>query len=221
MQGETKENERYALLGGGGLALELFEYMERDGNKPIGYYAPQANPKLSKYIQWLGDERDGNLDASISYIIASGYLDIRSKMIQFIEEKQLCVGSYVSKKAYVSSKAVYGKGVVITPFSMITGNALLGDYVLVNMQAVIAHDAVLGKNVVVGPGTQITGHCEVGDCVVFGANSALLPGTKLGAHTEIGICTFPNQQVGEHKLVVNKPGNIMFNFKEISTKLDF
>lgn len=198
----------YALMGGGGLALELFEYMNSEGEKLIGYYAPEEDLVLSRYLRWLGNERNTDLNPSVHYVIASGLLAIRQKIIAFLEGHYLTIGSFISKYAYVSSLAVLGKGVVVVPGVAITGNAVLGDYVLINLHSVIAHDACVGNNVVVGPGVMITGHCKIEDNVIFGTNSALLPGTVVGANSEIGILTFPRKRVRNNTTVITSPGTV-------------
>lgn len=43
-------NEKFIFLGGGGFAIELYEYMSSENKNIIGYYAQEDSPELSKYI---------------------------------------------------------------------------------------------------------------------------------------------------------------------------
>lgn len=196
---------KYVLMGGGGLALELFEYMSSEGNPPVGYYALEEDEVLSCFLKWLGDEHKADVDPSAYYIVASGILGIRNRIINFLESHHLTVGSFTSRYAYVSSLAKFGKGFVAIPSSTITGNPVIGDYVLCNGGS-IGHDAHLGDNVVVGPGVRITGACQIGDNVALGANAALIPGTVIESSSEIGILTFPRKKVKKGKVIVSAPG---------------
>ena len=72
-----------ALLGGGGLALELIEYMMGENIKIAGYFAPQEDSDCSQYISYLGDERV-NYSKNLKYLLASGLTSLRSKMMNFI-----------------------------------------------------------------------------------------------------------------------------------------
>lgn len=205
----------YALLGGGGLATEIFDYMTSEDKKVVGYYDLREDEKFSCRLPYLGDEHRSTLNKKIHYIIATGILSLRRKMIKFIEDNDLIAGEFISARAYVSRLATYGKGVLIAPFSVVTGNACLGDYVLMNINSIAAHDTRIGTNVVIGPGTIVTGYCKIGDDVTFGANSALVPDSSIGSNVEIGIGTFPRKVVGDDRLVVTKPGKELFNFKGI------
>jgi hypothetical protein len=42
--------EKYIFLGGGGFAIELYEYMNLEGKHIEGYYAQSSNPELDPYI---------------------------------------------------------------------------------------------------------------------------------------------------------------------------
>lgn len=199
--------KKIALLGGGGFAIELLDYMLQENIKPVGYYSPIEDKYLSKYLKWLGDE-NLKYNKEYKYILASGRIEIRKKMIDFLEYHNLEVGSFISKYAYISQFATIGKGVVAVPMIMITGNPIIGDYLFINGDSSIGHHAKIGKNVVVGPGVRITGHCQIGNNVSFGANSCLIPGTKIEDNSEIAIGTFPRKRVKYNKIVISKPGDV-------------
>ncbi|WP_085022261.1 hypothetical protein [Anaerovibrio sp. JC8] len=193
-----------ALLGGGGLALELMEYMLDDDIKIAGYFAPQEDTDCSQYIPYLGDERDNYSDKLI-YLLASGLISLRRKMINFIESHNLESGQFISRKAHVSPMATFGKGVVITPFASITGNPVIGDHVLMNIYSNISHHAVVGNNIVLGPGSRVNGHCCLGNEVSLGSNACLIPGTNLADGVEIGILSYPRRKVKSNKFVLAPP----------------
>lgn len=201
-----------ALLGGGGLALELVEYMMAEDIKIAGYYAPEEDDDCSAYIPYLGDENK-NFSTSLRYIVASGIIQIRRKMINFIEEKGLMAGSFISKHAYVSKMAKIGKGAIITPFSAIGGNPVIGDYILMNGGAKVGHHAILGDNIVIGPGAGVLGHCILGNDISLGCNACLIPGTVLGSGVEIGILTYPRKKVKAEKAVMSLPGEMIDKFR--------
>ena len=205
----------YALMGGGGLSSELFDYMSSEGKKVVGYYDLHEDKNFSRWLPYLGDEHHATLNKKVHYIIATGILSLRRKMIQFIEDNELIAGEFISKRAYVSRLATYGKGVVIAPFSIVSGTARLGDFVLMNINSIAAHDTNVGNNIVVGPGVIITGYCQIADDVTFGANAALIPDSKIGSNVEIGIGTFPRKVVGDNRLIATKPGKEFFNFKSV------
>jgi len=193
-----------ALLGGGGLALELIEYMMGEDIKIAGYFAPQEDSDCSQYISYLGDERV-NYSKNLKYLLASGLTSLRSKMMNFIESHNLESGQFISRKAHVSSMAKLGKGIVITPFASVTGNPIIGDYVFMNIYSNISHHAVVGNNVVLGPGSRVNGHCSLGNNISLGSNACLIPGTTLAEGVEIGILSYPRRKVSSNKFVLAPP----------------
>lgn len=195
------------LLGGGGLAIEILDYMSFDGIKPVGYYSPEKDDDLSGVLSWLGNEKD-SYESRFTYVISSGYTHIRKMMIDFIEKNNLDVYTFISSQSYVSSLAEVGKGAVIAPYAAITGNPIIGKYLLANIHSSISHHSIVGDNVVVGPGARITGRCQLGSNVYMGANSCLLPETIIENDIDIGISTFPNNRavLRSNTSVVGKPG---------------
>ena len=188
------------FLGGNGLAIELYEYMKQDGIEIKGYYAPKPD-ELGKWVPYLGDERDGH-DQNASYVIASGLISLRSKLIGFVEENNLEAYSYISSRAYISSIASIGKGCVILPNSVVSGDPVIGDYLFMNVAGQIAHQSVVGNNVVVGPGAIVTGSCRIYDNVALGTNVSLIPGTTINTNSEIGIGAVPKKRVREGRYVM-------------------
>ena len=200
--------EEYAILGGGGNAVEISEYMLAEDKKICGYYSLEENNLLSSMIPYLGDERK-NFNPNLKYIVASGLINIRKKMINFIEKNNLQVGSFISKHAYLSKNFDCGKGLVVAPFAVIGQFTNIGDYVFINVHGTVGHDAYIGKNVVIGPGAIITGSCKIGNNVMLGSNAALVPNTILEDDVEIGILTYPMRKVKAGRFILSEPGRTL------------
>ena len=200
--------EEYAILGGGGMALELADFMLSEDKKICGYYSPEEDKLLNSMIPYLGDERK-NFEPKLLYIIASGLIHIRQKMINFIEANDLQAGSFVSKNSQVSKTASIGKGAVIFPFVLVNTFVTLGNYVFVNFHSCIGHNAIVGANSVIGPGARVTGNCKIGNNVALGSNAALVPGSVLEDESEIGILTYPPRKVKAGHFILSEPGRIL------------
>ena len=202
-------NEKYIFLGGGGFAIELYQYMHMEGKNIIGYYAMEEDENLNQYIPWLGfegDKSDEDLDHDAYYIVAVRLIRLREKLIDFIDKHNLKAGSFISEKAYISDIADLGKGLVAFPNAMITGNPKIGDYFFIDSLAIVSHGDIIGDNVIVGPAAVITGDCIIGDNVTFGVNSCCLPGTRIGSNVEIAIGTFPQRRVPDDTSILSLPG---------------
>ncbi len=196
-----------ALLGGGGLAIEIVDYMRMDGVAPVGYYSPEEDKFLTGILPWLGDEREC-VDTRLHYVVASGVINIRKKVISFIEANQLNVYSFLSSKSHLSEFARIGQGYFIAPFAAITGNPAIGKFAFINIHSSLSHHSIIGNNLVLGPGARITGRCIIEDNVYLGANSCLLPETTVKEGSDIGLNTFPSNRiaVGPNVSIIGKPG---------------
>lgn len=198
--------DKIVFLGGNGHAIELYEYMKRDGIEIAGYYAPQPDA-LSEWVPYLGNENK-NFDSTCFYVVACGLIPLRKKLIQFIESHQLKPYTYISKRANVSTIAKIGAGAQIVPQATISGNPEIGKYLLANIDTMVAHQSIIGDNVVLSPGAKITGNCKVGDNVTLGSNAALIPGTIIEHDAEIGIGAVPRRFVEAGILVKLPPCEI-------------
>ena len=97
--------EKYYFLGGGGFAIELYEYMSSEGKNVAGYYAQSESRDLSCFIPWMGDMDTTpyeKFDREAEYILAVRLIKYRDKMIKFMEKMNLNAGSFISCKAYCS-----------------------------------------------------------------------------------------------------------------------
>lgn len=201
---------RIRLMGGGGLAIEIMDYLQSDGIFIEGYVAPEKDKWLSEHLLWLGSDEEG-FDPQAGYVLASGTIEIRKKMISFLESKQANFFHYISSKSYVSSYSNFGKGVFIAPFAIVTGNPVIGDYFFANIHSGVAHHCVVGNNVVLGPGAKVNGNCVLGNNIILGSNASLLPSTRLGDDVEVGINTYPRKTVKKGKLIFSPPGGTLLN----------
>lgn len=200
---------KFYFLGGGGFAIELYEYMSAEGKNVKGYYAQSESPELSKFIPWMGDMDKTpyeSFDRSAQYLLAVRLIKYREKMIQFMEHMNLLPGSFISSKAYCSRFAKLGKGAIVFPNAMITGNPVVGDFLFMDAFSIISHGDIIGNDIVIGPGVIVTGDSEIGDRVTFGVNSAILPGTRIGNNVEIAINTYPRRRVADDNSILSPPG---------------
>ncbi len=204
--------EKTIFLGGGGFAIELYEYMLSDNLNIQGYYAQEDNPELSKFIPWMGDidvVPEESIDREAEYILAVRSIKFRKKMIGIFEKYQLKAGSFISKKAYFSKFAKLGKGAVVFPNAMVGGDAAAGDYLFMDVMSAISHGDKIGNNVVLGPSAILSGDSVVGDNVTFGTHSAILPGSRIGNNVEISIGTYSRRKISDNKVVFGRPGKTL------------
>jgi acetyltransferase EpsM len=96
----------------------------------------------------------------------------------------------IHPSAIVSTCAKIGKGTIVSPLSIIAGNAVMGDFNNLNFGTMLSHDCNVGANNTFSPGTKIMGHCSIGNNNFFGVDSKMIPSTAILNNNIIGAnCT--------------------------------
>lgn len=199
-----------ALLGGGGLAFEIAGYLAEDGIVPLGYYDIHENSQMRGILPYLGDEHE-NHDKDTLYIIASGHMLIRRRMIDFIRDHMLRVKTFVSSHAHISPFAHIGSGSIIAAQSTIGGNAVCGPYLLANIGSSVGHDCRIGSNVVLSPKSSINGRCLIGNNTYISSGVSTNTGISIGDDCFIGLDTSVVSDVPDDACRI---GHMQFERKE-------
>jgi acetyltransferase-like isoleucine patch superfamily enzyme len=79
-----------------------------------------------------------------------------------------------------------GRGVVLCPGAIVTADAKIGEFVVLNLRSTVGHDAAVGAWTTVSAHCDITGFVQVGECVFMGSRSSIIPGRTVGEGATIG-----------------------------------
>lgn len=114
---------------------------------------------------------------SVREIVIKKLLEKGAKFIDIIHESSIIHGS-----------VKYGKGLIVSPFSLIGDCSIIGDYVVLNGFSGIGHDCVVGDYTCIMSQCDITGHTEIGKKVFFGGGARTIPKARIedGAYVGAG-----------------------------------
>jgi sugar O-acyltransferase (sialic acid O-acetyltransferase NeuD family) len=98
-----------------------------------------------------------------------------------------------------------GTGLVMCPFSSISTNVTIGDFVTINLHCVIAHDAEVGDGVTLSAQCDIMGFVKLDRGVFLGSGARMLPKTSAGEFSTIGAGCVVLDQVEANRTVVGVP----------------
>ena len=182
------------IIGTGGFAAELTEYIN-DNNKLNtleqivieGYF--DINDKNYQHYNFqspfLGDEKNYSFPENSILYIAIGDNNIRKKIIQFFEGKNIIFENFIHHTCIISSSAKYGKGNIFCPHVIIGPKTILGDFNLVNYKTAIPHDCTVGSHNIFSPNVNITGYSTIVNNNFFGTSSTVLPNIQIGNNNKI------------------------------------
>ena len=194
---------KHAILGAGGFAHEVREILSDLGTsrESIQFYEEeQFLSDLSNSKSFLELPLDDNHAAYLG--VGAGKLR-ENWLIQF---RELCeFAPWIHPTAILGNNVQLGKGVIVTAYSHLTCNIVVGDGVQFNLQTTVGHDSVIGDFVTTAPKVAISGNVRVGRHVTFGTSSIVLPGVSICDDVVVGAGAVVNKDIKESGTYVGIP----------------
>ncbi|MCI0705124.1 MAG: acetyltransferase [Planctomycetia bacterium] len=111
----------------------------------------------------------------------------------------------VHPQAGVSSRARFGRGVVVNFGASVAGNVTVGDHVSIGPGSVIGHDSVIGPFAMLAPAAIVSGFCQVGEGSYIGAGAMIRQTVRVGACALVGMGAVVVKDVPPGAVVVGNP----------------
>ena len=183
------------IIGAGGFGREVLQYAldtQASSNagewNVAGFLDDNANA-LSGYscgYPIFGTVKEHVVSDENVYICSIG--DVRAKLS--ICEEYLNRGArfinLIHPTAIVGRTCKMGTGNILCPFSSLTTDVAIGNFVTLNQKAGCGHDAVIGNGCAVSAFCDITGGASLGEGVFLGSHAVICPGVKVGDYARIG-----------------------------------
>jgi sugar O-acyltransferase (sialic acid O-acetyltransferase NeuD family) len=130
---------------------------------------------------------------------------------EFFEEDVEHV-SVISTKAHIDQTADIGIGAVISPFTFISTDVIIGNFFQANVRVSVSHDCILGDFVTLSPGVICNGNVEIGNNVFIGSGAVIRNGSKskkltVGDNAVIGMGAVVTKDVPPYATVIGNPAN--------------
>jgi UDP-3-O-[3-hydroxymyristoyl] glucosamine N-acyltransferase len=202
------------ILGNGGYAQEIFEqmFLQHNRPRPFGGFLILKDDKPI-LISDTGVE-DFTYPKSSAFLLGTGDKKWRSKFIaHFTKYYELSIDHFpncVSDKAHISAMAHMGIGNIFCAFSIVNGNANIGNFNNLNIYSAISHDCIIGNNNVLAPYAGIMGYVKAGDTNFIGAKAVIAPKVVIGSDNtisagEVVFDDMTNRQFFQSGVIYNKP----------------
>lgn len=116
----------------------------------------------------------------------------------------------VHPTACIGFNTVIGMGSVICPYTVVSTNVILGDFVMVNTGGTyVAHDARVGEYSTVSPLASILGYACVGKRVLLAAGSCILPSAVVEDDAIIGAGAIVHKKAEAGATYIGNPAHIL------------
>jgi len=182
---------RLAFIGGGGFAKEALELALLNGHEVAGYVA-DAEGVLDRPYWGPRDALLARRDDFDAVFISFGAVDrksllSRAAMVRWVGENGLPAPALISPHAIRASGVTVGDGAFVAHGVVISVDAGIGAFAILNSSAIIGHDARIGANVTVALGAFIGGATAIGEDSLIGPGANVLQALKLGREVIVGV----------------------------------
>lgn len=180
------------ILGAGGLAREIASWhntsSEENYTKIVGFMDENLEA-LNDYDidqKVLGKIELDKIEKNQSIICAIADVNVKEKLFDQLIKFQTSIFSFVHKSCFIGERTIWGEGLVLLPYAIISCDSRIGNLVFINNGSQIGHDVVIGDFTSIMANVDIGGGAQIGKNVFIGSNAVILPGVKIPDDTRIG-----------------------------------
>lgn len=202
------------IIGTGGFALEVYEHAQNslgygseytikgfiEGNIPCDYEKYKSLP-----AKVFGNCLDYKIEKDDIFMIAIADPCIKETITNIILNKGGEFINLIHNTAVVSKHAKLGKGIFLGAFSIVTGDAIIDDFVMINTYSGISHGCKIGAYSSVMGHVGINGNTIIGHHTYWGSGARCLPGCKIGNYAKIGAASLVLKKVKDNSTVFGVP----------------
>lgn len=114
--------------------------------------------------------------------------------------------SIYAHRTVIRGNCIVGPGSILMPHALVSVDAALGAFTVVNTNSSIGHDVVLDDFCTLSSHVDLMGHVKVGRRVFFGSGARVLPGVTIGDDAYIGAGAVVCNSVEAGARVFGNPG---------------
>lgn len=208
---------RLVFVGAGDLGREILGWMLH------------ANPSLSSEAKlcFIDDNIDHMSAAGLSLTSLGSIEDFfpqpedevvfsianpltRKHIVSNLTSRNCNAASFVHPSVIRSLTSVLGTGCILLPYSILSENAHVGDFSIVNCHSSVGHDTRIGSFVTISSHVDITGHCVVEDEAFLASGSRILPGKRVGVRAVVGAGAVASRSVPDGNTLYATPSKLLF-----------
>ena len=197
------------LYGCGGIGVVALEVAEALGLESIRFLDDQTGVgEFRGYPVRPGVETQPELSIAASEQIAI-CIGNNTRRASLAKRFAAQLASLVSPFTILSPTATIGEGTLVFSGSVVQAGAVIGRAVILNTGASIDHECVIEDHVHIAPNTTLCGYVNVKEGANVGAASTAIPGITIGRWSTVGAGTVLIKDVPDHATVVGVPGRIV------------
>lgn len=207
--------KKIIILGAGGFGRELLQWI-KDINavKPTWEIAGFLDDNLHALDGYAHDTeitgtiKDWQPSADEEFALAFGSPELKRKIVAIMKEKGAHFATIIHPTAMLSEFAEYGEGFIMFPYSKLSCNSRVGDFVTL-LSTPIGHDTVIGDYSVISGGCNIVRNVTIGKDVFVAAGVCVAQDITIGDGAYLGMGSVVLKDVPPEMKTFGNPARIM------------
>lgn len=185
--------KKIIIVGAGGFGRELLQWI-KDINevKPtweIAGFLDDDLHALDEYeydIPIIGTIKDWQPKEDEVFALAFGSPELKRKIVEILKVKCAKFANVIHPTAMLSEFAHYGEGLIMFPYSKLSCNSTVGDFVTI-LSTMIGHDTIIGDYTVISGGCNIVRNVVIGNDVFLAAGVSIAQDIHIGDNCYLGL----------------------------------
>lgn len=200
------------IIGAGGFGREIYGWARQTKENGISWrikgFLDDNEKALDNFkydVDILSGIREYRPEANDLFVCAIGNMKLKKQIIAMILKKNGRFANIIHPTVVIGDNVRLGTGIILCPYSVVSSNAVLGDFVCVNLHASVGHDVKIGDWSFVGTGSAVNGNAVLDNSVFMGGHVIILPKSSIGAGTVVGAGSMVVGHVGSNITVFGIP----------------
>tara|TARA_Y100001935_G_scaffold207685_1_gene177041 strand:+ start:50930 stop:51586 length:657 start_codon:yes stop_codon:yes gene_type:complete len=212
----------YGLYGASGfgsevmpLVIEQYNSLKTD-KQFLDYFFIDDNKQGSDLngIKIISEEEFCSFKHDKFFNISIADPKIRQKISEKMQKKGCKPFDIRSQHSRIIGDIKIGEGSILTDFSIVTSNVVIGKFFHSNLFSYIAHNCHVGDYVTLAPGVKVNGNIHIEDHVFIGTGAIIKQGIPekprlIGKGAKIGMGAVVTRDVESGATVVGNPARIL------------
>ena len=209
--------KKLLIIGAGGFGREVLGYaldIKRENRDWELYGFLDDNPDaLDNYnceYKVVGPIHDHIIQEDEIYVCALGDPKAKLKIGRDFKARGAVFANIIHPTARIGRTSVYGQGLIMCPYSIITENVKIGEFNTINLFSGYGHNAIAEDGCTLSSHCDVTGYAYLEEGVFLGSNVSILPGVRVGKYSRIGAGSIVLKNVPAYVTMFGNPANKIF-----------